>query len=56
MPRPDNTDHIVRIGRQQLVLVFAADHVVRWRSYLGETADPLRVEADTAERREDEAG
>ena len=51
MPGPDDPDDVVRVGGQQLVLVLAGDHVVRWRGDLGEPAYPVLGVTDAPERR-----
>src|SRR5262249_60530197 len=48
VPRQDQPDDVMRVGRDQLVLYAVDDDVVRWRGDLGESADPVPGITDSA--------
>src|ERR1039458_3014119 len=48
--REDQPDHVVRVGRHQLVLYVVGDDVVRWRGDLSQTAHPVLRITNTAKR------
>ena len=49
VPRQDQPDHVVRVGREQLVLSVVGDDVVRWRCDLSESGDPVPGITDSTE-------